>query len=378
MIDVVGHFGSQLSFATVSQQVVLGLLKHDALGSITNLDDKFLSEELAHRVARPRGAKVIVVSDPRDHLVDALVGEYGWENVALFVCPNTDRLGAERIRSCRKVGRIYTPSYYCFDAITDALNEKGPLGSSRVRSAEAYVMALGVDEEFANNRRERVGKRSGEARSYLHVTTDTFWPGRKGTEQLIEAWKIAREIDGSASSLTIHCLTSLYPTVYQELGDHGLVDDVTLIAGPTRGSTSAELLELFKRHDILVAPSRSEGFGIMPLSALASGMPVLTTAGTGQDEYLYGDLPLSGWMQLPTAGVGSLNGEEGYAPVVHVDQLALSLVASRPLVDVLAAEAGYGKADDDEEPRQIGARWSWSARREEWAQSLIEWSKEEA
>jgi glycosyltransferase involved in cell wall biosynthesis len=40
----------------------------------------------------------------------------------------------------------------------------------------------------------------------------------------------------------------------------------------------AELVNLFHFHDVLIYPSEGEGFGLIPLQALATGMPVISTS----------------------------------------------------------------------------------------------------
>ncbi len=367
MIDVVGHFGSQLSFATVSDNVALGLHEKGALGNVVNLDDKFFADRW-NRPHGPRGTKVILIADPREYLVEALVGEYGLGNVAVFLCPNTDQIGSDRSRACLLVDRVYTPSSWC---------ERTILAGVCIPT-KVFVMPLGVDDVFVNN--PISAREASWQLRYLHVTTDTFLPGRKGTEELIQAWKIAHEALGGlvpGETLTIHCLAQLHSTLHQVIGDAGLGDVIRLESGPARGSDSAALLELFSRHDFLVAPSRSEGFGIMPLSALVSGLPVLTTAGTGQDEYLVNVRALDGWMQIPTTSEMCMDGEEGLAPIVYPFQLALSLIATRAVYKSLKAGAGHFFGDEDSEPRErIAERWSWRARRATWAEHLIEWEKE--
>jgi glycosyltransferase involved in cell wall biosynthesis len=359
VIDVVAHFGSRLSYATIADQVVHALIACDALGNLTNLDDVWLDPALAARPQRVRSKKVLLLSDARDYLIEAMVGEYGRTNVAIFVCPNTDRLSDEHIRACNAVDRIYTPSRWCANTVMTSLRTPGP---------DVRVLPLGVDDPFANGWTDHEDAHDLGCRRLLHVTTDTFWPGRKGTEELLKAWKIAK-LDPEEARLTIHCLPQLYGMAHQELGDLGLTDTVKLISAPLRGSTPAELCDLIARHDMLVAPSRSEGFGIMPLSALVSGTPVLTTAGTGQDEYLGeeedGTPVLGGWMQVPTMGASELHGEDGYAPDVRADQLARVLAAGCRFYGSLLEDVGRNA--------KVQADWSWWARRAAWATSLVEW-----
>jgi hypothetical protein len=371
MIDVIGHFGSRLSYATVSDQVVRGLNERDALGNVTNLDDQFLSPALVSP-PRQRGKKVILIADPRSYLIEAMVAEYGRDNVAIFMCPNTNKLSRDRDRACHSVGRIYTPSRWCANTILQTVwdDKPGPIGM-------VEVMPLGVDEPFVSRWTDRHGRGSGNTPQQLrllHVTTDTFWPGRKGTEELLLAWVMTEPSLRDEATLTIHCSPQLYATVHQELGDLHLIDKVKLLRAPLRGSAPEELFDLFAGHDMLVAPSRSEGFGIMPLTALVSGMPVLTTADTGQGQYLNarhtfgaGGLQLGGWLQVPTRGWSELTGEDGEAPTVLVDQLSLSLISACHLYDRLVTRLVITQENKSD--------WSWKARRAAWAESLIEWEK---
>lgn len=45
-----------------------------------------------------------------------------------------------------------------------------------------------------------------------------------------------------------------------------------------RTLTQEEMVELYHNHDVLVYPSEGEGFGFIPLQALCSGMPVISTS----------------------------------------------------------------------------------------------------
>lgn len=53
-----------------------------------------------------------------------------------------------------------------------------------------------------------------------------------------------------------------------------------------------ELVELYHRANLMVYPSWGEGFGLTPLQAMATGMPVLITQGWAPYEYLLEDYNL--------------------------------------------------------------------------------------
>jgi glycosyltransferase involved in cell wall biosynthesis len=365
IVDVIGHFGSRLSYATVSEQLVRGLAERQALGRVTNLDDR-ITHSMPHGIVeapdQPRA--IVIVADPREYLVEMAVGGYGRENVAIFCCPNTDAMSPERTAACRAVGRVYTPSEWCAGTIFKAVD-----GDAAVN---IRVMPLGVDEPFATRWVERPA-RSAPLR-LLHVTTDTWWPGRKGTEELLHAWKWLRENRRLSmwGELTVHCLPQLYAAIYQELGDLGLLDDVKIITSETRGTDPETLFDLFAEHDLLLAPSRSEGFGIMPLSALVSGTPVLTTNITGQHEYLGEHLlgvgVLGGWAPIVTAGHGPLAGEDGSAPQLRADLLAYAIESAwqHSTYEHLRTSVQRNAL--------VQAGWSWAARRKAWADDLVEWA----
>lgn len=53
-----------------------------------------------------------------------------------------------------------------------------------------------------------------------------------------------------------------------------------------------ELISLYHDHDVLIYPSYGEGFGFIPLQALATGMPVICTAAWAHYEKFLGPLKL--------------------------------------------------------------------------------------
>lgn len=55
--------------------------------------------------------------------------------------------------------------------------------------------------------------------------------------------------------------------------------------------TIEHLISLFHFHDILIYPSEGEGFGLIPLQALATGMPVVSTSRwCSYDQYFNGNI----------------------------------------------------------------------------------------
>jgi len=370
VIDLVGHFGSRFSYATVSYQLMLGLRELFVLGSVTNLDADTVYDDVRSE-AKSAGHAVIVVSDPQAHVVDPLFELYGETGVALFLSPNTTNLDQKRTEICGRAGRIYVPSRYCERTVQRALVHGHHV------SADVVVMPLGVASAFLRSERrvERDWSLSNlSGLRMLHLSTDGYWPGRKGTDELLVAWKLWEKQVRSpvrGFSLTVHVTPSLADVVTRRIGDLAL-ENVRVEVGPERGMQDYALRALFDAHDVLVQPSRCEGFGIMPLSALCFGLLVYTTADTGQAEYLFPEAeprgetqgvtacsPWSNWVQIPTLAPAPLAGEFGEAPEIDPEQLGGVLVRDQ-------VRPPQRRPDVHE--------WSWETRRRRWASSLAEWS----
>lgn len=71
---------------------------------------------------------------------------------------------------------------------------------------------------------------------------------------------------------------------------HEVYKNVTLIDDKL---STDELVELYHSHDVLVYPSWGEGFGLIPLQALATGMPTICTGAWAPYERFLGDLSLN-------------------------------------------------------------------------------------
>jgi glycosyltransferase involved in cell wall biosynthesis len=83
---------------------------------------------------------------------------------------------------------------------------------------------------------------------------------------------------------------------------HIVYNNVKLI---TETLSEEELVRLYHDHDVLIYPSYGEGFGFIPLQALATGMPVICTAAWAHYKNFLGPLALkstlipSPFMNLP-------------------------------------------------------------------------------
>jgi alpha-1,3-rhamnosyl/mannosyltransferase len=77
---------------------------------------------------------------------------------------------------------------------------------------------------------------------------------------------------------------SAYQALVAQIEAHGLTERVHLLGFV--GDT--DLRWIYRRARLFVYPSRAEGFGFPPLEAMASGLPVVSTAGSSLEENLKG------------------------------------------------------------------------------------------
>jgi len=361
VIDVVGHFGTTFSYATVASNVAAALLERGLLGSVVNMDPEWHDAHAGlRRDGSGQGSHVAVFTAPF-HYIDAYPQMYG-DRSAIFMSPNTDQLSEEHAKTCAAFGLALAPSAWCEATVHRALPDM-----------PVAVLPLGVEPGYAAERPERVARllsRVWNPPHVLHFSTDQFWPGRKGTWELLWAWRLL-ERDGLllGARLTLHVPPALQADAMYRVRDLHLEASVSVVTGATRGSPHAPLLALLEEADLVLAPSRCEGFGMMLLASLVAGVPLVCTYVTGHADFL---AEARGWLGIPTAHTAPLAGEEGAAPRVDGGAVAQALSVA------LRAEARQALLSPllrDDIARDWG---TWNEAAPLWAERLEEWTKETA
>lgn len=149
-----------------------------------------------------------------------------------------------------------------------------------------YVYEHGVNHEYKPVRRRRIGRLN-----FLHVGEPA---PRKGGQMAMEAFREAFG-DRTDVHLTIKAWGSSHVRGMKGkhiVGTpHGRFKNITTIS---QDIPEHELITLFHSHQALVYPGWGEGFGLIPLQALASGMPTICTgAWAPYERFLLPELTLS-------------------------------------------------------------------------------------
>ncbi len=207
----------------------------------------------------------------------------------VMIAPNSRQLPQDLVAQLKKFQEKYdvrflAPSAWAAGVVREFLGEcmSVPHGVSK---------EFRVIPELAKETAELY--RAGEFR-VLHFSTSDRQ--RKGTIELLRAWRHWKCWEGLASVTThrgarLSCVMD-YPAkvALEEAIADGAVewdevkDSVSLIDRLDLGA--ARMAQVLGRAHLVCQPSRGEAFGLVPLQALACGVPIMATRVTGHTEYL--------------------------------------------------------------------------------------------
>jgi glycosyltransferase involved in cell wall biosynthesis len=152
---------------------------------------------------------------------------------------------------------------------------------------DVKVFPHGIDPMWVPNRRLDDG-----VIKFLHIGEPA---PRKAGQMVVDAF-INLFGGKEGYSLTIKADQMSTVRVYNNYIDkniiglpHEVYSNINLI---TEVLSDEELVNLYQTHDVLVYPSYGEGFGFIPLQALATGMPTICTSGWAHYEKYLGPLNL--------------------------------------------------------------------------------------
>jgi glycosyltransferase involved in cell wall biosynthesis len=201
---------------------------------------------------------------------------------------------------------------------------------------------------------------------FLHPCSESFFPERKGTPQLLKAFTrlvdeghdvVLRLLFGMKSKPIKSLLATVPAHVRPRL-------QVFLKAG---ARPQDEIRNAYLSAHALVAPSRAEGFGMIPLEARACGVPVVQTMCTGHEDHLDPDLDPADWGIIPVShgDLAPAWGKFGRAPSVDPHDVKVAMRECMERWPDLH-RAAVDKA------RAVGSNWSWT----EGTKPLIRWIRQ--
>ena len=173
------------------------------------------------------------------------------------------------------VDEIWTTSDWCANVFEDN-------GFKDIK-----VYPHGIDAIWERKRRV-----PGEVIKFLHVGEPAV---RKAGQITVDAFI---ELFGNDPrySLTIKAFKNSNIRVYNNPIDKNIIglpyemySNIKII---TDDYTEEQLVKLYHDHDVLIYPSYGEGFGFIPLQALATGMPVICTSAWAHYKEFLGPLQL--------------------------------------------------------------------------------------
>ncbi len=154
---------------------------------------------------------------------------------------------------------------------------------SKFYDKEIYVFPHGVDERFTPHRRTVEGPFK-----FLHIGYPAL---RKNLPDVVKAF-----LQLYKGNMDYHLTIKTYEGAEFESEE----PNITVIG---RDMTYSNLIKLMHEHHVFLYPSWGEGFGLMPLQTMATGMPTITTgewcdySKYAQDLIISSDLVESPWQK---------------------------------------------------------------------------------
>ena len=251
----------------------------------------------------------------------------------MFSVCESDRIPPQWAECANAVDLVVLPSEWCRQAFV----------SSGVRAETTIVVPHGV----WHTRRLGAERAKLPSPRYLHVAGAASFPDRKGTAKLLRAFaEVSKGRD-------LGYLSVLWPKpeaineIAAELG----CDRIRPLLPPARGYDPERFAMFVSRFDAVVNPSRSEGFGIVPLEARCLGVPAIITAGTGHAMHHVPGIDVT-VDSARTAPIHVQGNAIGSAPTVSTEAIARALREFHDAREEIQARTEKWAEEE-------GPRWHW-------------------
>jgi glycosyltransferase involved in cell wall biosynthesis len=189
-----------------------------------------------------------------------------------------DRIPQSWVDECNVMDEVWVPSNFC----AKVFKECG------VKREKIQVIPIGINTQRFTPKNEPLFTRT-ETFRFLSIFQ---WNDRKGWDVLIESY-----LKAFTSEDNVELIIRSYPDrykdpsiqerIYAEVCRHGFtLQSAPKITHIEEFISVEDMPRLYTTADCFVLPTRGEGIGLPVMEAMASGTPVLTTAWSGQMDFL--------------------------------------------------------------------------------------------
>lgn len=338
MIRIYGNSIGQGSFCRVAEGIRLGLSELGQLAGFVPLDA--YDEEAVYEGA---DADVAVFVGPPP--LASRMTSIGWHKERWLLLPaNSSWMPKDLIKAIEEhVTGFLAPSRWAAEVMRGYTD------------VPVSVYHHGVHPAFEVNPRDSEQLRIDRERGFFraaHLASTT--KQRKGTRELLLAWVRAVRAGLLGDKPYLHLIVDGPPDAFrheiqQEASGSSVLE--TIVFSRQRWNMDAgQAAHYYRKHHVVCQPSRGEGFGLVPLEALACGIPVVATTCTGHSDHLKHE---HGVVVVQTGESSPIDdGPGAEAPSLHVEDVQLALQAAFARWSVLEASAF-------EQAHWIRTRWSW-------------------
>lgn len=266
----------------------------------------------------------------------------------VMVAPNSTEIGSKLEKEIEEFAtHLMAPSRWAADVLGKRFN------------LPIAVVPHGIESEFCVAPRV-AALDDPEQLTVLHLSSSDRQ--RKGTEELVEAWRQAKPMLPRYAKLVLVVESTSLLLWRRKLQPEWGIFARRRFGGMAEGLPAREMAQLYRSVHGVVQPSRGEAFGLVPLEARCCGTPVIATLCTGHSEHMAPDTP--GVVTVATGELEPIDDLPGaLAPSLRVESLVLALV------ELGGHWRSLSEASREHAPI-VRSGWSWERQLAPWVEAL--------